>query len=120
MGQTFSALTGLYFIICSLLLLPVTALGHSKLLFSEPQDGAVLSAPPGKVTLHFNKPIEARFNRAELWQEGEWATLPSTATPERLVIRLDEAKPMSEYRIRWSVMSRDGHRQQGTLHFLVR
>ncbi|MGY1487896.1 copper resistance CopC family protein [Methylobacillus pratensis] len=106
--------------LCWLLLLPFSALGHSKLVSSDPEEGAVLSQPPSIVTLRFNKPIESRFNRAELWQGGKWVSLTSEAEPEKLVIRLDSATAKAEYRIRWSVMSHDGHRQQGILRFLVK
>ncbi|MFL9609979.1 copper resistance protein CopC [Methylobacillus sp. Pita2] len=109
-----------YLILCWLLLLPFSALGHSKLLSSDPEEGSVLSEPPTIVTLRFNKPIESRFNRAELWQGKQWIALPSEAAPEKLVIKLGNAKPLAEYRIRWSVMSHDGHRQQGILRFLVK
>ncbi|MCB5191468.1 copper resistance protein CopC [Methylobacillus arboreus] len=102
-----------------LLLLPLFAWSHSKLVSTEPEDGAVLSAPPETVTLHFSKPIEPRFHQAELQQGTAWVALASEAGPRALVIKMQDAGTMHEYRIRWSVMARDGHRQQGMLRFSI-
>ncbi|MCB5186634.1 copper resistance protein CopC [Methylobacillus caricis] len=103
-----------------MLLCPLSSWGHSKLVTTEPANGVVLDTPPKLVTLNFNKPIEPKLHRAEVWSGGVWRVLPSEVGGNVLTIDLKESGSLSEYKIRWSVMSPDGHRQRGLLRFFVK
>lgn len=102
-----------------LLLAPLICFGHSKVVTTEPIQGAQLENAPKIVTIRFNKTIEPHFNKAELLMNNAWTPLPSKVEARALIIHLD-AKPQKNYRIRWSVISQDGHRQRGNLSFSVK
>lgn len=105
-----------------LLLCALPCWGHSQLVKSEPENGAVLSAAPPQLNLYFDKQIEPTLHQAELWREGSWSKLPTTAGDRTLTIDLPETADkttLKQYRIRWSVISTDGHRQRGQVHFSI-
>lgn len=102
-----------------LLLTPLVCLGHSKVIGTEPAQHAILERPPKVVTIRFNKAIESHFNKAELWKNGTWTPIYSKVDERLLIISID-SEHEKNYRIRWSVISQDGHRQRGILEFSVK
>lgn len=102
-----------------LLLCALPCWSHSQLVKSEPENGAMLSAPPPQLKLFFDKQIEPTLHQAELWREGSWSKLPTTAGDRTLIIDLPDKAMLKQYRIRWSVMSTDGHRQRGQVQFSI-
>lgn len=107
---------------CILLLcIPLICFAHSKVIATDPVPGSVLQNPPDIVTIHFNKTIEPNFNKAEIWSNSAWSPVTSNVEARKLVIRLNPAyKSEKKFRIRWSVISQDGHRQRGVLEFSVK
>ena len=106
-----------------LLLCSLPCWGHSQLVKSEPENEAVLSTPPPQLNLFFDKQIEPTLHQAELWREGSWRKLPTTAGDRTLTISLpdkNDKAALKQYRIRWSVLSSDGHRQRGQIQFSIR
>ncbi|WP_081775011.1 copper resistance CopC family protein [Methylobacillus glycogenes] len=114
-----------------LLLLGFSSLswGHSKLTQAQPANGSTLAQVPPVIVLNFNKPIENKFHQAELQQGQQWLKLKTEASEKTLQIWLEGVRPYAAkdkaanshtpatMRIRWRVISRDGHSQSGQLQY---
>lgn len=100
------------------------ALAHARLVGSEPVDGAALEDPPETVELWFNGEVERRFHRVALIRPDRTTEelvvfVPDEADRTRLGVRLPQLGP-GEWAIDWDVVSRDGHRVDGRLRFVVK
>lgn len=101
------------------------ALAHTHLVRSEPAAQAALAAPPRRFALYFAQPIEGAFSRYLLiagQDNRQWplaADQPAVRHPVAVSGPLPELKP-GRYVLRWSVVSLDGHRQEGRIPFTVR
>lgn len=104
---------------CMLLGMAGAASAHTRLVVAEPRDGAVLANPPSELRLFFATPIEPRFSHLEWSRDNTWHALAVEVRGTRMSARLPQLGS-GRYRVRWSVMSRDGHRQRGGLAFVVR
>jgi methionine-rich copper-binding protein CopC len=96
------------------------ALAHTRLLASEPAAGAVLNTVPKRIVLKFSAPPEKGFSQLQ-WSEqgkGEWKSLQVEQLGKQLEASLPALAP-GRYKVRWSVLSRDGHRQRGVLQFSI-
>lgn len=96
------------------------AFAHTRLISSEPATGAALKAAPTRVVLRFSAPPEKGFSELQ-WAQGgneKWNTLEVQQQSKQLVAALPTLAP-GRYKIRWSVLSRDGHRQRGVLQFKI-
>lgn len=99
---------------------PSMATAHTRLLSSEPAAGAILDAAPRKIVLNFSALPEQGFSEMQ-WSQiahEEWHTLEIAQQAGRLEAALPQLGP-GRYKIRWSVLSRDGHRQRGVLEFQI-
>ena len=92
---------------------------HTRLLESQPANGATVDHTPEAVVLHFAAPVETGFNKVELYADGRWQPLLVDGLGTRLQAHLPPLTS-GRYKIRWSVLSSDGHRQNGTLVFVIR
>ena len=94
------------------------AMAHSRLLNSQPQQGAKLAQPPDEVILEFNTPIEPAFSRMELHQQ-QWQALDNIQVRGKTMrVTLPPLRP-GAHQLRWSIMSPDGHLQTGILRFSI-
>lgn len=102
------------------------AWAHARLARSDPADGALLDTAPTAVHLWFDSQVEREFHRLELLPaEGKAepvpleAFVPDPADRARLSARLP---PLASgaWRVRYEVVSRDGHRVEGSVRFRVR
>lgn len=96
------------------------ALAHTRLISSEPAAGAVLQASPKRIVLQFSAPPEKGYTEMAWSKEGfeDWQSLQTTQEGNRVQAALPGLSP-GRYKIRWSVLSRDGHRQRGVLQFQI-
>jgi methionine-rich copper-binding protein CopC len=106
--------------LCAVLLLSGSALGHAKLLSTEPAAGAQLTRPPAALTLTFNEKVRL-------------ATLQLTTAGHKIPVTLDRAAAEAasvtvtlptlapgRYEVQWSALtSDDGHVVKGTYAFVV-
>ncbi|MEK8090532.1 copper resistance CopC family protein [Thermithiobacillus plumbiphilus] len=98
-----------------------TAQAHTYLLASRPAAGSIHATAPQRFVLRFQTPVENRFSHYVLVHQGK-------ATPLKPDHRNDHGSisgPLpnlsaGSYQLRWSVMARDGHRQEGSIPFQVR
>ena len=99
---------------------PGAATAHTRLIASEPQANAVLKAAPARITLDFSAPPEAGFSEMQWSQAAQekWHALEVTQQATQLEAALPQLGP-GRYKIRWSVLSRDGHRQRGVLEVQI-
>jgi methionine-rich copper-binding protein CopC len=94
--------------------------GHARLVRSEPTNGAVVESTQ-RIVLEFNTPVEQRFATFVL-ELGDGSTRTLTAGGEGVTTKIElavGAVPQGKHRLRWSVVSQDGHRIKGTLAFAV-
>ena len=98
------------------------ALAHAELRASEPAEGAVLPAPPGRVSLSFTGPMRVTslrlFDEAgrelPLRREGERA-----AAAAEVRASLPGPLPPGAYRLEYRGLSGDGHAGGGAVRFRV-
>jgi methionine-rich copper-binding protein CopC len=99
------------------------AAAHALLVEAIPAEAATLETSPPQLVLRFNSRIEHKLSRAALMFGEDGAPQPlavdAATSPDRLVATLPALAPGS-YVIDWQVLSVDGHRVAGKLHFQVR
>lgn len=97
---------------------------HAKIAQAEPKAQSELSASPKEIRLRYNEALEPAFSKIELVD----AKQAPVALPR---VALDKADPKvmfasvpaltpGQYEVRWSAMSRDGHKTQGHFVFALK
>ncbi len=107
-----------------LLLLATPAWPHASLVRSSPARRATLTTAPDRVQLWFNEAIEPKFSSASVWDSaGQQVDLGDTRVepddPKRLTVGV---KPLARgaYRVRFRVLSVDGHVVESEFPFTLR
>jgi methionine-rich copper-binding protein CopC len=107
------------------------ASAHAILIGSQPKQASEVQGPDVDVSLEFNSRIDAERSSLELMRDAadhELAPVGAGATPLAL-IRSDEPNRLGAkasglepgaYRLRWQVLSVDGHVSRGDVIFKVR
>lgn len=111
-------------VLCAIALVTpaLEARAHAILVASQPQQNAELAGPEVDFRLEFNSRIDASRSSLQLAKDGaqpEPLALGKTTEPNLLVAKAPELAPGS-YRLRWQVLSIDGHVSRGDLNFRVR
>ena len=111
-------------IVCLCLLLPRESLAHASLLKSVPARRAVLFKSPSKAQLWFSEKLEARFSSVMVIDsEGRRVDLDNVAVVPNDAKQLSVgigALPAGQYRIKFRVLSVDGHMVEDEFPFTVR
>ena len=101
-----------------------SARAHGKLVASEPTAGVELPAAPKQIRLRFNEKLESAFSKIGLVDASEAAIALPAATVDKsdpnVMVAAVPALGAGQYRVRWSVMTRDGHKTRGEFAFKVR
>ncbi len=110
--------------IAALLLQPVAAWAHAKLVKSEPAKRAVLSQPPSQLRLWFNERLEPAFSIATVLDaSGNSVTSTQAAVsntdPKLLVLPLPRLAK-GAYTVQFEVLSVDGHTVKSGFKFEIR
>lgn len=99
------------------------ALAHANLVSSSPPAGSETPAPPGRVELRFNEPVNAEFDPlvvrdsdGKRVDEGDARVDPQDA---RVVLATLEELSAGSYTVEWRVTSIDGHVVEGRYGFAV-
>ena len=102
------------------LVLPAAAFAHATLLQTTPANGAVLSKAPRPVTVLFDDGVRVAKGNAAVDNANQASVLGGRAVVHgrELTIPL-KPLPDGAYSVRWSIVSDDGHREQGVLAFAV-
>ena len=107
-----------------LLMVPITSWGHAYLVKSSPTRRAALSSPPTRVVLWFNERLEAQFSQLSVWNAegqqvdgGDVQVGPDDA--KRLSVGIPTL-PAGSYRVKYRVLSVDGHIVEAEFPFTVR
>ena len=107
-----------------LLLLATPAWPHASLVRSSPGRRATLTTAPDRVQLWFNEAIEPKFSSVSVWDSaGQQVDLADVGVepddPKRLTVGL---KPLTRgaYRVRFRVLSVDGHVVESEFPFTLR
>jgi copper transport protein len=95
------------------------AFAHASLVAAEPQDGAVLKAPPQRLVLTFDEPVAPLVMRL-VGAGGTSVTLDRVAL-EGATVRIDLPPGLSEgtHALSWRVVSADGHPVGGSVVFSI-
>lgn len=106
------------------LLLATPAWPHASLVRSSPARRTTLTTAPDRVQLWFNEAIEPKFSSVSVWDAaGQRADLEDARVepedPKRLTVGL---KPLGQgtYRVRFRVLSVDGHVVESEFPFTLR
>lgn len=112
--------TFLFFVLVALLV-PAAASAHATLLRTVPADGAVLAHGPAAVRVEFDDTIRVASGNAAVANDSGASILAGTPTVagHTLVVPLRKGLPDGAYSVRWSIVSDDGHREEGVLAFAV-
>ncbi|MDN5932763.1 MAG: copper resistance protein CopC, partial [Pseudonocardia sp.] len=110
-------------LLCGLALLlgSGVASAHTRLLGSDPADGASLDAGPARVSLEFNETMQAGFSTITVvgpdgtrFQSGE-----VTADGAVVSIGVSPLGAAGDYEIGYRVISEDGHPVTGSITFTL-
>lgn len=110
--------------LAALLLEPVAAWAHAKLVKSEPAQRAVLSQPPRQLRLWFNERLEPAFCVVTVLDaSGNTVTSTQAAVsntdPKLLVLPLPRLAK-GAYTVQFQVLSVDGHTVKSGFRFEIR
>lgn len=97
------------------------AWAHAQLIGSDPADGAVLAAPPARVTLEFNESLNPTYTTIVVTDAGAEpvpSSEPEVSGPRGSVTF---TQPLADgtYTVAYRVVSGDGHPVQGAFTFTV-
>lgn len=99
---------------------PAAASAHAVLLRTVPADRAVSPTPPRQVLVVFDDPVHVGPGNAVVRDGGGSVLTGAPSTHGKtLVLPLRPGLPDGDYSVRWSVISDDGHLEQGVLAFGV-
>ncbi|MGZ4339209.1 MAG: copper resistance CopC/CopD family protein [Gaiellaceae bacterium] len=103
------------------LALPGVAFAHATLLGTSPANGAVLDSAPRSVTVEFDDTVRVAGGSAAVDNATQTSVIGGqpTARGRVLTIPLRVGLRDGAYSVRWSVVSQDGHREEGVLAFAV-
>lgn len=97
------------------------ALAHAKLASSDPQAGSTVPAAPRALRLQFSEPLEAAFSKFTVLDSRNTATpVQRVASDTKTLAGTLPALAPGDYRVQWSVVTRDGHTAKGEFAFKVR
>src|SRR4051794_4609209 len=111
----------LLFLCVVALLVPAAASAHATFLGSVPPNRAVLAQSPGAIRVEFDDTIRVAPGNAAVANDSGASVLAGKPKITGHTIVLPLAKGLSDgaYSVRWSIVSDDGHREQGVLAFAV-
>ncbi|HEY6960673.1 MAG TPA: copper resistance protein CopC [Gaiellaceae bacterium] len=99
---------------------PAIASAHATLLKTAPANGAVVAKAPRQVTVTFDDTVRVAAGTAAVDNATGQSVLGSGAHAHGRVLTIPLAALRNgAYSVRWSIVSEDGHREEGVLAFAV-
>ena len=101
-----------------------TAQAHATLQSSQPQASSTLDSAPKAIRLQFNEALEPAFSKITLSDSStKQIPLPKTeldkADSKAMVATVPALGP-GQYHVKWSTLTRDGHKTKGEFDFTVK
>jgi copper transport protein len=99
-----------------------SARAHAIPVVISPASGAVLAHAPREVLVTFDSRVRVGPRNAAVRNAGGVDVLlgqPRISRSRTLVVPLQRALPNGAYTVRWSIISDDGHEEEGVLAFAV-
>jgi len=103
------------------LVAPAAASAHATLIRTDPPNGAVLKNAPARVRVFFDDTVRLAGGNAAVGNTTGSSVLAgkAQAAGRVLTIPLKPNLADGDYSVRWSIVSDDGHKEQGVLAFGV-
>ena len=100
---------------------PAVASAHATLLRTIPANGAVLDNAPRSIQVVFDDTVRVAGGNAAVDNGSRVSVLAAKATTHGHILTLPLRPDLrdGDYTVRWSIVSDDGHREQGVLAFAV-
>jgi copper resistance protein C len=97
------------------------ALAHTRLIGSDPADGASLATAPSHVSLTFNEEMQAEFTTVTVVgpDGATWSTGPVGVDGPTVGVDLRPLGPAGAYQVGYRVVSDDGHPVTGAITFTL-
>jgi len=109
--------------LCALvaLLVPASAAAHATLLRTMPANGAVLAHAPQRVVVQFDDVVRVGHANAAVDNATGSSVLGGRPAARGRVLTLPLRRNLARgaYSVRWSIVSDDGHLEQGVIAFAV-
>ncbi len=106
-----------------MIFIPVLVSAHVYILEYNPEQDAILDAPPEKITITFVGTVEPLFSKIEVFDsEGNKVSKKKTEFKEDdtvMEVALKKELDSGEYTVKWVCMSLDGHKQKGEYTFTI-
>jgi methionine-rich copper-binding protein CopC len=101
---------------------PSIAWAHAFPEAEQPLVGSTVTAPPDRVTIKYDAPIQSLFATLKVLDrtgKSVAAGAPKVGPDHRtLSVKLKTLKP-GNYTVKWSVVAEDGHRTEGSYGFTL-
>ena len=109
------------FVVLAALALPGAAFAHATLIRTAPADGTVLAHAPKQVVVVFDDTVRVAGGNAAVENATQSSVLAGKATARGRVLTLPLRPNLRRgaYSVRWSIVSDDGHHEEGVLAFAV-
>jgi copper transport protein len=103
------------------LTLPAVAAAHATLIRITPANGSVLTHAPRTIRVEFDDTVLVAPGNTAVSNDTNASILggPAVAQGHVLTLPLRAALQNGDYSVRWSIVSDDGHREQGVIAFAV-
>ncbi len=100
---------------------PAAAAAHARLVRTVPADGSRRAQAPRAVEVEFDDTVRAARGNAAVANDTGRSVLagPAQARGRSLTLPLEHGLAAGAYTVRWSVVSEDGHEEQGLIAFAV-
>ncbi len=115
-------ITGLLFMLISVLMIPTPAQAHTALESSNPEDGAKLTAVPERIVLSFTDQIGGPAevgSEAVVVVDGKVANWPVKISGRTVTLSAPQGATGGSYEVNYRVISADGHPVSGSVKFQV-
>ena len=104
------------------LLIPAIVYSHVGVVESSPPVDGVITTSPEKITINFGGSIEPAFSKIEVFDpNGDKVSTKCRFLEEDSVIESDLQENLVHgvYKVKWKVMSLDGHTLTGDFNFTI-
>ena len=104
------------------LLIPAIVYSHVGVVESAPPVDGVITTSPEKITINFGGSIEPAFSKIEVFDpNGDKVSTKCRFLEEDSVIESDLQENLVHgvYKVKWKVMSLDGHTLTGDFNFTI-